>query len=49
VIIDKVFNHTDNSFNPMWQMILEHPGEEDSGEGGLYFNGVTPWGNRVAT
>ncbi|MFV1982653.1 MAG: alpha-amylase family glycosyl hydrolase [Thiohalomonadales bacterium] len=50
VILDQVFNHTDNSFNPLWQAILEHPDEElRADEGGLYFNGSTPWGNRVAT
>jgi glycosidase len=31
-------------------MILEHPDEEGRAEeGGLYFQGSTPWGNRVAT
>jgi 1,4-alpha-glucan branching enzyme len=50
VLLDQVFNHTSNQFNPLWRMILEHPGEEgDPQEGGLYFNGTTPWGNRVAT
>lgn len=50
VILDQVFNHTSNDFNPLWQMIIEHPDEEyDPREGGLYFGGVTPWGNRVAT
>lgn len=49
VLLDQVFNHTDNDFNPLWQIILEHPNEESQGEGGLYFNGKTPWGNRVAT
>jgi 1,4-alpha-glucan branching enzyme len=49
VIIDQVFNHTDNSFNPLWQMILEHPDEDDRNEGGLYFAGSTPWGNRIDT
>jgi 1,4-alpha-glucan branching enzyme len=49
VILDQVFNHTSNDFNPLWQAILEHPGEEGSGDGGLYFNGSTPWGNRIAT
>jgi 1,4-alpha-glucan branching enzyme len=49
VLLDQVFNHTDNTFNPLWQAILEHPDEEDRGDGGLYFNGSTPWGNRVAT
>lgn len=49
LVIDVVFNHTSNSFNPLWQLVLEHPGEESAGEGGLYFNGATPWGNRIAT
>jgi 1,4-alpha-glucan branching enzyme len=50
VVLDQVFNHTDNSFNPLWQAILEHPDEEmRPNEGGLYFDGQTPWGNRVAT
>ncbi|GIK41585.1 MAG: hypothetical protein BroJett011_54180 [Chloroflexota bacterium] len=50
VLLDEVFNHTSNNFNPLWKIILEHPAEEgDAQEGGLYFNGTTPWGNRVAT
>jgi 1,4-alpha-glucan branching enzyme len=50
VLLDQVFNHTDNEFNPLWKSILEHPDEEGRAlEGGLYFNGSTPWGNRVAT
>ena len=50
VILDQVFNHTDNDFNPLWKAILEHPNEEfDTDEGGLYFSGKTRWGNRVAT
>lgn len=50
VLLDQVFNHTSNSFNPLWKMILEHPGEESiPQEGGLYFHGNTPWGNRLAT
>lgn len=50
VLIDLVFNHTSNDFNPMWGLVLEHPAEHaDPHEGGLYFNGSTPWGNRVAT
>ena len=50
VILDQVFNHTDNGFNPLWKSIIEHPDEEaDAAEGGLYFSGATPWGNRVAT
>jgi 1,4-alpha-glucan branching enzyme len=43
VIADLVFNHTSNSFNPLWGLI------DDGTEGGLYFSGSTPWGNRVAT
>jgi len=50
VLIDQVFNHTSNDFNPLWGLILEDPAEEaDPREGGLYFNGATDWGNRVAT
>jgi 1,4-alpha-glucan branching enzyme len=50
VLLDQVFNHTDNGFNPLWKSIIEHPDEEtDPLEGGLYFNGQTDWGNRVAT
>src|SRR5215510_1538477 len=50
ILLDQVFNHTDNGFNPLWKSILEHPDEEGNAlEGGLYFNGSTPWGNRVAT
>jgi pullulanase/glycogen debranching enzyme len=50
VLLDQVFNHTDNGFNPLWKSILEHPDEDrHSTDGGLYFNGSTPWGNRVAT
>ena len=50
LLLDMVFNHTSNDFNPLWGAILEHPGEEATdGEGGLYFNGRTRWGNRVAT
>ena len=49
LILDQVFNHTDNSFNPLWQAILEHPDEVQRNDGGLYFNGTTPWGNRIAT
>ena len=50
VISDQVFNHTSNDFNPLWGLILEHPAEEGNpAEGGLYFSGATPWGNRVAT
>jgi 1,4-alpha-glucan branching enzyme len=50
VISDQVFNHTSNDFNPLWKLILEHPSEEgDPIQGGLYFSGQTPWGNRVST
>ena len=49
LILDQVFNHTDNQFNPLWQAILEHPNEALRNDGGLYFSGATPWGNRVAT
>lgn len=49
VIFDMVFNHTSNDFNPLWQMIPEHPLEMQQNEGGLYFNGQTDWGNRVDT
>ena len=50
VVLDQVFNHTSNDVNPLYKMILEHPDEEpDPAEGGLYFNGSTPWGNRIAT
>lgn len=43
VIVDQVFNHTSNTFNPLWEMI------DDGTPGGFYFSGSTPWGNRVAT
>lgn len=46
VLLDMVFNHTSNSFNPLWQLVLTSPGDSS---GGLYFSGSTPWGNRVAT
>jgi 1,4-alpha-glucan branching enzyme len=50
VISDQVFNHASNDFNPLWKVILDHPAEEgDGAEGGLYFSGATPWGNRIAT
>ena len=50
VLLDQVFNHTSNDVNPLYKMILEHPDEEpDPAEGGLYFSGSTPWGNRIAT
>lgn len=48
VLLDQVFNHTSNDENPLWRAILEDPDEPPT-EGGLYFNGSTPWGNRVAT
>jgi 1,4-alpha-glucan branching enzyme len=43
VLMDVVFNHTSNSFNPLWDII------NSGNPGGLYFNGTTPWGNRLAT
>ena len=43
VIVDQVFNHTSNYFNPLWELI------KDGTPGGFYFSGSTPWGNRVAT
>lgn len=43
VLLDLVFNHTSNTFNPLWDAI------SDTQPGGLYFSGGTPWGNRVAT
>ncbi len=43
VLLDLVFNHTSNTFNPLWNAI------SDSQPGGFYFSGGTPWGNRVAT
>jgi len=43
VIMDVVFNHTSNTFNPLWEAII------DRDPGGFYFSGSTPWGNRVAT
>ena len=46
LLVDMVFNHTSNDFNPLWDLVLEQP---DAAGGGLYFNGATPWGNRVAT
>ena len=50
VLLDEVFNHTNNEPNPLWKAILERPEEEfDESEGGLYFNDRTDWGNRVAT
>jgi len=44
VIIDQVFNHTSNDFNPLWDLI-----DDGSGRGGFYFAGETMWGNKVAT
>ena len=44
VIIDQVFNHTSNDFNPLWDLI-----DDRSGRGGFYFAGETMWGNKVAT
>ncbi|TCL70945.1 1,4-alpha-glucan branching enzyme [Hydrogenispora ethanolica] len=43
ILMDLVFNHTANSFNPLWDSIL------DGNPGGFYFSGSTPWGNKVAT
>ena len=44
VIIDQVFNHTSNDFNPLWMLI-----NDGSSQGGFYFAGETMWGNKVAT
>jgi 1,4-alpha-glucan branching enzyme len=34
----------------LWKFILDHPDEMGRGEeGGLYFSGSSPWGNRLAT
>jgi len=44
VIMDQVFNHTSNDFNPLWNLI-----DDGSGPGGFYFEGETMWGNKVAT
>jgi 1,4-alpha-glucan branching enzyme len=44
VIIDQVFNHTSNDFNPLWNLV-----DDGSSDGGFYFEGKTMWGNRVAT
>lgn len=44
VIVDQVFNHTSNDFNPLWNLI-----DDGSSDGGFYFEGKTMWGNRVAT
>ena len=43
VIVDQVFNHVSNTFNPLWGVI------RGQNPGGFYFSGGTPWGNRVAT
>ncbi len=44
VLVDKVFNHTSNDFNPLWNLI-----DDGSEDGGFYFSGATMWGNKVAT
>ncbi|GAB6137801.1 alpha-amylase family glycosyl hydrolase [Halanaerobaculum tunisiense] len=44
VIMDQVFNHTSNDFNPLWKLIAD-----GSNPGGLYFAGETKWGNRLDT
>ncbi|MGM0369147.1 MAG: alpha-amylase family glycosyl hydrolase [Bacillota bacterium] len=44
VIVDQVFNHTSNQFNPLWGLI-----DDNSDPGGFYFSGSTQWGNRLAT
>jgi len=50
VIVDQVFNHSANSWNPLWKFILDDPEEAtQDAEGGLYFSGQSPWGNRVST
>ncbi|MBX3083528.1 MAG: 1,4-alpha-glucan branching protein [Anaerolineae bacterium] len=50
IIADQVFNHAANEWNPLWKLVLDHPDEALRGEeGGLYFSGQSPWGNRVAT
>ncbi len=49
LIVDQVFNHSANSWNPLWQYILDDPNEMAHGEGGIYFSGSSPWGNRLAT
>jgi len=43
VLMDQVFNHTSNDFNPLWNLI-----DDGSGDGGFYFAGQTMWGNKVA-
>ncbi|MAU12797.1 MAG: 1,4-alpha-glucan branching protein [Anaerolineaceae bacterium] len=50
VILDEVFNHSANAWNPLWKFILDHPDDiANDAEGGLYFSGQSPWGNRIAT
>jgi 1,4-alpha-glucan branching enzyme len=50
IIMDEVFNHAANDWNPLWRLVLDHPDEVMRGEeGGLYFSGESPWGNRVST
>lgn len=44
VLMDQVFNHTSNIFNPLWDLI-----DDGSGDGGFFFAGKTMWGNKVAT
>ncbi|MFW5991776.1 MAG: alpha-amylase family glycosyl hydrolase [Halanaerobiaceae bacterium] len=44
VILDQVFSHTSNDFNPLWNLI-----DDNSGKGGFYFRGETMWGNKLAT
>lgn len=44
VLVDQVFNHTSNDFNPLWNLI-----DDGSDDGGFYFNGGTMWGNKMAT
>ena len=43
VLMDLVFNHTSNTFNPLWDAI------SDGTPGGFYFSGGTPWGNPGTT
>jgi len=44
VIMDQVFNHNSNDFNPLWGLI-----DDGSDDGGLYYEGASMWGNRIAT
>ena len=44
VIMDQVFNHNSNDFNPLWELI-----DDGSEDGGLYYEGQSMWGNRIAT